>query len=238
MRILFLSNFYPPHAIGGYEQWCQEVADRLHARGHTVTVLTSRYGVAAGRTDRIHQRMHRAAPLVIRTLHLQADLAYYQPADFFLHRRSHERANQQALRHAIDTNSARYIDGVGHVEFVAQSAPLGGAVAAWPCGLFYFILLAYRRRSAHRLLAIAHPPPAWQRCSSSPYAVGPRPNWRAKIIHPACASNMPFVAANMCAIDWCKPANYLHRRGYCSAAVIQPLFYTMHAQMRQITAAL
>ena len=45
MRILFLSNFYPPHAIGGYEQWCQEVADRLQARGHVVTVLTSRYGL-------------------------------------------------------------------------------------------------------------------------------------------------------------------------------------------------
>ena len=100
MRILFLSNFYPPHAIGGYEQWCQEVADRLHARGHTVTVLTSRYGVAAG--EQVAPTDHSASPVVIRTLHLQADLAYYQPANFFLHRRSHERANQQALRQAID----------------------------------------------------------------------------------------------------------------------------------------
>jgi len=103
MRILFLSNFYPPHAIGGYEQWCQEVADRLHARGHTVTVLTSRYGVATGEPIPQVPTEHPAAPVVIRTLHLQADLAYYQPTDFFLHRRSQERANQQALRQTIDT---------------------------------------------------------------------------------------------------------------------------------------
>ena len=43
MRILFLSNFYPPVSRGGYEQWCQEVADGLVARGHEVTVLTSDY---------------------------------------------------------------------------------------------------------------------------------------------------------------------------------------------------
>ncbi len=42
MRILFLSNYYPPYALGGYEQWCQEVAGRLVARGHTVAVLTAR----------------------------------------------------------------------------------------------------------------------------------------------------------------------------------------------------
>jgi glycosyltransferase involved in cell wall biosynthesis len=41
MRILFLSNSYPPFARGGYEQWCQEVADELTKRGHKVCVLTS-----------------------------------------------------------------------------------------------------------------------------------------------------------------------------------------------------
>jgi hypothetical protein len=33
MRLLFLSNLYPPYEIGGYEQWCQEVAVRLRERG-------------------------------------------------------------------------------------------------------------------------------------------------------------------------------------------------------------
>jgi glycogen(starch) synthase len=41
MRILFLSNLYPPHAIGGYEIACASVVDALRARGHDVAVLTS-----------------------------------------------------------------------------------------------------------------------------------------------------------------------------------------------------
>lgn len=41
MRILFLSNFYPPQNQGGYEQLCREVAHHLAGRGHQVAVLTS-----------------------------------------------------------------------------------------------------------------------------------------------------------------------------------------------------
>lgn len=45
MRILIVSNFYPPHHIGGYEMGCKEAADGLRARGHEVCVLTSSYGL-------------------------------------------------------------------------------------------------------------------------------------------------------------------------------------------------
>lgn len=44
MRVLFLSNLYPPNVIGGYERLCHEVASELAAQGHEVTVLTSGYG--------------------------------------------------------------------------------------------------------------------------------------------------------------------------------------------------
>ena len=44
MRILILSNLYPPNVIGGYERLCFEVASRLAAMGHEIIVLTSRYG--------------------------------------------------------------------------------------------------------------------------------------------------------------------------------------------------
>lgn len=47
MRILVLSNFYPPHFIGGYELGCREVVEGLRARGHELFVLTSDYGVSA-----------------------------------------------------------------------------------------------------------------------------------------------------------------------------------------------
>ncbi len=41
MKLLFLSNYFPPAAVGGYEQWCQEVAQALVERGHRVSVITS-----------------------------------------------------------------------------------------------------------------------------------------------------------------------------------------------------
>jgi glycogen synthase len=42
MRILFLTNYYPPYARGGYELWCQEVAEALTQRGHQVCVVTTK----------------------------------------------------------------------------------------------------------------------------------------------------------------------------------------------------
>jgi glycogen(starch) synthase len=40
-RILVLTNLYPPHHLGGYELSCRDVVERLRARGHAVTVLTT-----------------------------------------------------------------------------------------------------------------------------------------------------------------------------------------------------
>lgn len=45
MRILVISNFYPPHFIGGYEIGCMDIVEALRSRGHDVRVLTSTYGV-------------------------------------------------------------------------------------------------------------------------------------------------------------------------------------------------
>lgn len=94
MRILFLTNLYPPYELGGYEQWCQEVAVRLRDRGHQVFVLTSQHG--ANGTEPVE-------PDVARTLHLQADLYHYRPIDFLRYHRRHERENQEELRRVLDT---------------------------------------------------------------------------------------------------------------------------------------
>jgi glycosyltransferase involved in cell wall biosynthesis len=45
MKILVLSNLYPPHYVGGYELHCQTVTKALRARGHFVQVLTSDHGL-------------------------------------------------------------------------------------------------------------------------------------------------------------------------------------------------
>jgi hypothetical protein len=44
VRILVVTNLYPPNAVGGYERLCALVASGLSRRGHRVSVLTSDYG--------------------------------------------------------------------------------------------------------------------------------------------------------------------------------------------------
>lgn len=69
MNILVISNFYPPHHIGGYGMLCLEVVDGLIDRGHRVTVLAGMHGVAAPTVEgHIHRR-----------LSLESDLYFYRP---------------------------------------------------------------------------------------------------------------------------------------------------------------
>ena len=48
MKILMVSNLYPPYYVGGYELRCALIAEGLHQRGHDVKVLTSRFGLPSG----------------------------------------------------------------------------------------------------------------------------------------------------------------------------------------------
>ncbi len=45
MKILVLTNLYPPHYVGGYELRCAAITEALRLRGHDVHVLTSNHGV-------------------------------------------------------------------------------------------------------------------------------------------------------------------------------------------------
>jgi glycogen synthase len=49
MRILTLTNLFPPHYLGGYELICYQVVRGLRARGHEVAILTSDHVVAESR---------------------------------------------------------------------------------------------------------------------------------------------------------------------------------------------
>lgn len=69
MKILIVSNFYPPHVIGGYELLCREVGLALVERGHTIKILTSTYGVEKPVVEGdVHRR-----------LALESDLHFYSP---------------------------------------------------------------------------------------------------------------------------------------------------------------
>lgn len=59
MRLLFVTNRYPPHLTGGYEIVAQLVADGLRKRGHQVDILTSVYGVKGKVVEgHVHRLLH------------------------------------------------------------------------------------------------------------------------------------------------------------------------------------
>lgn len=93
MRVLFISNFYPPYDLGGWEQNCQEVVEHLQARGHACHVLTSRFGTNSSSLTEVQ---------VTRALYLQADIYRYRPQSYFLRRSAEDQANRAALRQALD----------------------------------------------------------------------------------------------------------------------------------------
>ena len=51
MRILLLSNLYPPHILGGAEILARDYAANLEALGHEVIVLTSAYGLTKAQQE-------------------------------------------------------------------------------------------------------------------------------------------------------------------------------------------
>lgn len=51
MRILVISNFYPPHHKTGYALGCRDIVESLKTRGHRVQVLTSTYGLKKPQSD-------------------------------------------------------------------------------------------------------------------------------------------------------------------------------------------
>lgn len=61
MRILILSNLYPPHYVGGYELRCRDITEALHQRGHVVQVLTSDHdALESAKTTAVEYKVERS----------------------------------------------------------------------------------------------------------------------------------------------------------------------------------
>ena len=60
MRILAVSNLYPPDVLGGYEIRCRRTVEWLRARDHSVAVLTSVPRVPAGAEPGVARRLQLA----------------------------------------------------------------------------------------------------------------------------------------------------------------------------------
>lgn len=96
MRVLIVSNYYPPYEIGGYEQLCRDVVIRLAGRGHAIHVLTSDRG--------LNERSSVEEANVSRILHLSPDFAAPTSAaiQFFFDRQHIEAENRRCLRGIVD----------------------------------------------------------------------------------------------------------------------------------------
>jgi glycogen(starch) synthase len=93
MRILFISAYYPPFVIGGWEQLVHDINIRLQARGHITRVLTSLHGVETPTRENG----------IDRILTLENDLYHYKPAQFFVGRKRRLQRNLAMTEEIIQT---------------------------------------------------------------------------------------------------------------------------------------
>jgi len=58
VKILVLTNLYPPHHAGTYDLRCQATTDALRLRGHSILVATSNHGLnTEQRDEEVHRRL-------------------------------------------------------------------------------------------------------------------------------------------------------------------------------------
>lgn len=94
MRILFMTNLYPPHELGGQGYSCQQVVEGMQSRGHATLVLTSMHGT--NNTQVYGNGVYRA-------LFLEMDLVPWRAAlTFFTWRSVRQKHNLQVVRQVVE----------------------------------------------------------------------------------------------------------------------------------------
>jgi glycogen(starch) synthase len=145
MRILFLSNAYPPYARGGYEQWCQEVATELAGRGHQLRILTSRPPDGADVGD-------DRGLTVYRLLHLEVEAGLPQTAIRLLRHRQRLEQENLDLTQGLVSGFQPDVVLVWGMWNVPRSVPalveqlLSGRVAYYLCDYWPSLPSAYIQR--------------------------------------------------------------------------------------------
>jgi glycosyltransferase involved in cell wall biosynthesis len=136
MRILIVSNYYPPLEIGGWEQLTYDVAQRLIDRGHVISVLTSNY-----QSDMVTE----SEPGVTRLLNLESpDHTHYHPY-YILFRRVWERRNIRILNQIVSDFKPDiiFVNGmwnlpvnlVQHAEQILSGRVIYYLASTWPTDL-------------------------------------------------------------------------------------------------------
>lgn len=134
MRVLILTNYYPPYEVGGYEQLCRDVAERLTQRDHKTFVLTSDRGTR-------DQKHVIEESNVYRVLTIQPDYTRRLNAawQFFLTRSWAERHNLRWLHKVLaqvrpDVVFVWNIQGLTRRMVLDAEAAVGVKVAYWLAG--------------------------------------------------------------------------------------------------------
>jgi len=100
MKILVITNLYPPHHAGTLDHHCPSVVESLRLRGHSISILTSSHGLRSEQRD---EDIHRCLTLN-GVLGHPAVTAYMELKSLELH-------NNQVLQEAIE----RFAPEVVHV---------------------------------------------------------------------------------------------------------------------------
>jgi glycosyltransferase involved in cell wall biosynthesis len=103
VRILLLSNLYPPHVEGGAEILAGDIAAGLARLGHEVLVITSSYGLSRPTHDGNVQRSLQPAPAVHFDRQRSLWSQFRKPLNYY--RRYHNAANANLLRDTIISTS-------------------------------------------------------------------------------------------------------------------------------------
>ncbi len=134
MKILFVSNYYPPYEVGGYEQLCRDVVERMRQRGHETCVLTSNRGERSTAASVSTQPVHR-----VLTIQPDYDRHLNPVWQFFLMRPRLDCSNQRRFRQIVECMQPEIIffwnlQGLTRILTVdAESIP-NVAVAYWLAG--------------------------------------------------------------------------------------------------------
>src|SRR5262245_21953427 len=99
MRLLLVSNLYPPYAVGGYERLAAWVGDALRERGHVVHVLTGDGPALRGRPD-VHPALDLDLPALCDA-HFGAGIAFGTGLAEGVRRHVFSARNYRAARWAI-----------------------------------------------------------------------------------------------------------------------------------------
>ncbi|HEV2369567.1 MAG TPA: glycosyltransferase, partial [Acidimicrobiales bacterium] len=101
MRILVLTNQYPPHSVGGYALSCQSIVGQFRLRGHSVYVLTSDARLTDVTDDlgAAPDDIHRDLYFWFRQLGREPKVPHFPLRE----RLRHERQNQRTLRETLTT---------------------------------------------------------------------------------------------------------------------------------------